>query len=33
MKKIFFYIMKVTEDFGADPHPDPHKNVTDPEHW
>ncbi len=43
MKKDFFGILKVTEDFGADPeplvrdmdpdpHPDPYQNVTDPEH-
>ncbi len=26
-------ILKVTEDFGTDPHPDLSQNVTDPEHW
>jgi hypothetical protein len=31
----FFCMLKVTEDFGADsdPHQNPYRNVTDPEHW
>jgi hypothetical protein len=40
MKKfISFCILKVTEDFGADPDPDPvphldpYQCVTDPEYW
>jgi hypothetical protein len=34
MIKLIFCILKVTEDFGTDPHPhlDPYQNVTDPEH-
>ncbi len=38
-KKEIFCTLKVTEDFGPDPHPDPlvrgtdpYQNVTDPEH-
>jgi hypothetical protein len=31
MNKInLFYILKVTEDFGTDPHPDPSVRGTDP---
>ncbi len=36
MKKIiYFCILKVTEDFGADPHPDPdpYQYVTVSEYW
>jgi hypothetical protein len=35
MKKLIFCILKVTEEFGTDPHPhpDPYQNVADPEHW
>jgi hypothetical protein len=35
MKKIDFCILKVTEVFCTDPHPDPdsYHNVRDPEHW
>ncbi len=44
MKKKFCCILTVMEDFGTDPHPhpdsfedpdrhpDPHQNITDPEH-
>ncbi len=32
MKRKDFLHLKATEDFGADPHPDPYQNVTDPEH-
>jgi hypothetical protein len=30
MKKLIFCILKLTEDYGTDPHPD--LLVTDPEH-
>ncbi len=35
MRKIFFAMLKVTEDFGtdSDPHQNPCQNVKDPEHW
>jgi hypothetical protein len=29
----FFCNLKVTENFGMDPHPDPYQNVIDLEHW
>jgi hypothetical protein len=29
----FFCILKVTENIGTNPYPDPYQNVTDPEHW
>jgi hypothetical protein len=32
MKKYNFCIRKVTEDFGTGTDPDPHQNVSDPEH-